>query len=157
MLKGEKQARTNAGLMKLPALGLHGLMALADGRRPDWGAAAGEVFRERPFEDVRVAVRSEGVQMVNLSEVARSRDVTVSEVVALMEGRGYEILNWQEFEAKADNLGWAALRGEAEHVGIEEAAIHDMQATTTQPEARGKAPFRRPLVRCCVQDPSSAI
>ena len=62
--------------------------------------------------------------MVDLSEVARSRDVTVSEVVALMEGRGYEILNWQEFEAKADNLRWAALKGEAKHLEIEKAALH---------------------------------
>ena len=119
MLEDEKQAKRTAGLMKVPALGLHGLIALVDGRRPDWSTAAAEVFRERPFEDVRVAVSSEGIQLVNVSEVARSRGVTVSEVVAHMEGRGYEVLSWQEFEAKADNLRWAALRGKAEHLGTE--------------------------------------
>ena len=31
MLKGEKQARTNVGLMKLPVLGVYGLVALAAG------------------------------------------------------------------------------------------------------------------------------
>lgn len=123
ILRGEKQARASAGLMKLPALGIYGLGALADGRRPDWSTAAAEVFRERPFEDVRVAVSSEGIQLVNVSQVARSRGVTVSEVVAHMEGRGYEVLRWQEFEARADDLRWAALRGKAEHLGTEQTAL----------------------------------
>ena len=123
MLEDEKQAKRTAGLMKLPALGIYGLVALSGGRRPDWSTAAGEIFRERPFEDVRVAVSSEAIQLVNVSEVARSRGVTVSEVVAHMERRGYEVLRWQEFKAKADDLRWAALRGKAEHLGTEQTAL----------------------------------
>ena len=123
MLEDEKQAKRTAGLMKLPSLGIYGLVALSGGRRPDWSTAAGEVFRERPYEDVRVAVSSEGIRLVNVSEVARSRGMTVSEVVDHMEGRGYEVLSWQEFEDEADNLRWAALKGEGKHLEIEKAAL----------------------------------
>lgn len=131
MLEDEKQARTSASLTRLPALGIYGLFSLSSGQKPNWKRAIGSVLREEPFGDIRVAVSSNGIKLINVSGIARERSMTVAEVVAYLEKRGNKVLSWPEFEAKAQNLRMAALKGEAEHLGIEKAALEDMQALTT--------------------------
>lgn len=128
MLEREKQAKTNAALTRLPALGIYGLLSLSSGRRPDWKRAVGSVFREEPFGDIRVAVSLDDAKLVNVSGMARGRGMMVAEFVACLMKEGYKVFNWPEFEAEAHNLRMAALKGEAEHLGIEKAALEDMQA-----------------------------
>lgn len=38
--------------------------------------------------------------------------MTVAQVVAYLQRAGEQVLRWPEFEAKANNLGIAALKGE---------------------------------------------
>ena len=133
MLEDEKQAKRTAGLMKLPALGLHGLIALVGGRRPDWSTAAGEIFRERPFEDVRVAVGLDDTKLVNVSGMGRSRGKTVDQVIGYLEREGHKVLPWTEFAAEANELRMAALRGEAVALRLEEAGSADIEALATGP------------------------
>lgn len=128
MLEREKQAKTTAGLTRFPALGIYGLLSLSSGRKPDWKRAVGSVFREEPFGDIRVAASLDDVKLVNVSGMARGRGMAVAQVIAYLEGRGYKVLSWPEFEAAAHNLRMAALKGEAEHLGIEKATLEDMQA-----------------------------
>ena len=132
MLEDERQAKSTAGLTKLPALGIYGLISLSMRRKPDWRKAAGSIFAEEPFGDVRVAVGLDDAKLVNVSAMARSRGMTVDQVVGYLEGEGHGVLKWPEFVGKADNLRRVALRGEAEHLGIEEAALQDIQALTVR-------------------------
>ena len=131
MLKDEKQAKTNAGLTRLPALGIYGLVSLSSGRKPDWKRAVGSVFREEPFGDIRVAASIDDMKLINVSGMARGRGMTVAQVIAYLKAEGYSVFSWPEFEAEVGNLRMAALRGEAEHLGIERAVLEDMQAFVT--------------------------
>ena len=130
MLEGEKQAKRTAGLMKLPALGIYGL-ASSMGGKPDWKQAFGSVFEKQPFGDVRVVVGLDNTKLVNVSKMARSRGTTVDQVIAYLEAKGHRVLKWPEFMALADSLGIAALRGEAEHLGIGEADLPDTEVRTS--------------------------
>lgn len=130
MLESEKQAKTNAALTRLPALGIYGLLSLSSGQKPNWKSVVGSVLREEPFGDIRVAAGSDDMKLINVSGMARGRGMTVAQVIAYLERGGYRVLKWPEFVAKADNLRRAALRGEAEHLGIEKAALQDMQILT---------------------------
>ncbi|MFP3880364.1 MAG: hypothetical protein ACLFVA_05370 [Dehalococcoidia bacterium] len=118
MLSDERQAKANASLMRLPALGIYGLVFLSSGRKPNWKHAVTSVFREEPFEDVRVAVSLNDTKLVNVSGIARRRRMTVDQAIKCLEWKGYTVLNWPEFVVKADNLGKADLKSEAEHSGI---------------------------------------
>lgn len=131
MLEDEKQAETNAGLTRLPALGIYGLLSLFSGQKPNWKRAVGSVLKEEPFGDIRVAASNDDMKLINVSGIARGRGMTVAEVVAYLMKEGYKVFSWPEFEAEAENLRMAALKGEAEHLGIEKAALENMQALTT--------------------------
>ena len=128
MLKAEKQAENTASLTRFPALGIYGLVSLSSGQRPDWRRAASSIFAEEPFADIRVAVGLDDTKLLNVSRIARSRGMTVSRVVASLQDEGYEVLRWPEFVARAYNLRRAVLRGEPDHLGIEEAALQTIQS-----------------------------
>jgi hypothetical protein len=121
MLKDEKQAETNASLVRLPALGAYGLFSLFTGQEPDWKGAVSSIFREEPYGDIRVAVSNDNAKLINVSGTARGRDISATEVVTHLEQAGYIVFSWPEFEARAENLRMAALRGEVVHLGIETA------------------------------------
>ena len=55
--------------------------------------------------------------------MARSRGTTVGQVIGYLEAEGHRVLKWAESAARADNLRRAALKDEAEHPGIQEAAM----------------------------------
>ena len=130
MLEDENQAKRTAGLTKLPALGIYGLVSLYREYRPDWRRAASSIFAEEPFADIRVAVGLDDTKLVNVSGMARGRGMPVGQIITYLEAGGYEVLTWQEFVARADSLRRAALSGEAGHLGIEEAAHQDMEGLT---------------------------
>jgi len=109
-LEDERQARKTAGLAKPAALGIYGLVSLSMRRKPDWKGAAGSIFAEQPFGDVRVAVGLDAIKLVNVSGMARSRGTTVDQVIGYLEAEGHRVLKWAEFVARADNLRRAALK-----------------------------------------------
>ena len=117
MLEDEKQAKRTAGLMKVPALGIYGLVSSSMGRQRDWKQAVTSIFAEQPFGDIRVAVGLDDMKLVNVSGMARRCGMAVDQVVTSLEGGGYEVLTWSEFVARAYNLRRAALIGEAEQLG----------------------------------------
>lgn len=119
MLTDEKRAETAAGLAKLPALGIHGLLSLLSKHRADWKSVVGCVFREDPFHDVRVMASSDEITMINVSGIARERGMTVNRVVAFLEQEGHGVLPWPEFVAEASRLRRAALRGSIQHLRIQ--------------------------------------
>jgi hypothetical protein len=131
MLKDEKQAETSASLARFPALGVYGLYSLFTGQEPDWKGAISSIFREEPYEDIRVAGKNDDVKLINTSGIARRRGITIAEVVTHLQETGYTVLNWPEFEAGAENLRMAALRGEAAHLGIEEVGLEFVRALAT--------------------------
>ena len=140
MLEDEKQAKRTAGLMKVPALGIYGLVCSSMGRKPDWKQAFNSVFEEQPFGDVRVAVGLDDTKLVNVSGTARSRGMTVDQVIGYLEAEGHRVLKWTEFVARADNLRRTALRGKAEHLGAEDGGRRHAGV-------RGESSLGRPLFR----------
>jgi hypothetical protein len=139
MLQNEKQAETNAGLTRLPALGIYGLFSLSSGQKPNWKRAVSSILREEPFGDIRVAASNDDLKLINVSGIARGRGITVAEFVACLMKEGYKVFSWPEFEAEAENLRMAALKGETEHLGIEKAGLEDIQALTTGSDGGGIA------------------
>ena len=135
--KDEEQAKTGAGLARLPALGIYGLFSLFRGQEPDWTGAASSIFREEPFGDIRVAGSNDDAKLINVSKIARNRGIPATEVVAHLEQQGYKVFSWSEFEAMAEDLRVAALRGEAAHLGIERAGLEYIKVLTTGPGAVG--------------------
>jgi hypothetical protein len=113
MLKDEERAATGASLIRLPALGAYGLFSFLRGQKPDWEWAAGSILRDEPYGDIRVAGKNDDVKLINVSGIARGRGTAVAQVVAYLEQTGYAVLSWPEFEARAENLRMAALKGEA--------------------------------------------
>lgn len=130
MLKDEKQAETGASLARLPALGIYGLFSLFTGQEPDWKRAVGSVFREESYGDIRIAASSDDVKLISVSAIARGRGISATEVVTYLEQQGYKVFSWPEFETRAENLRMTALRGEAAHLGIEEAGLEYVRALT---------------------------
>jgi hypothetical protein len=112
MLEDEKRTKTGASLAGFPALGILALISLFRGQRPNWDTLIPAAFSEEPFEDVRIAVSEDNIRLVNVSQMARERGMTIMNVVAYLRQKGNEVLNWQEFEARAKNLRVAALKGE---------------------------------------------
>jgi len=133
MLKDEKQAETNAGLARFPALGMYGLFSLFSRQEPDWRGAVSSIFRDEPYGDIRVASSNDGMKLINVSGIARERDIRVTEVITYLEQEGYKVFSWPEFEARAENLRMAALRGEAAHLEIERAGLEYVRALTAGP------------------------
>jgi len=111
MLEAEKRAEIAAGVAKLPALGIYGLVSFSVSRRPNWRAAASSILREEPFGDIRVAVHLDDLKIVNVSGMARARGTTVSQIIAIAEQEGFRVLTWPEFAVDALNLRRASLRG----------------------------------------------
>ena len=123
ILEDEKRVETGASLAGFPALGIYGLFSLFRGEKPDWGRAVSEVFREKPFGDVRIAISQDSIKVVNVSKMAREQNVNVAEVVAYLEAEGHEVLTWSSFEARAMNLRMAILKGEMTLLGREEVKL----------------------------------
>jgi len=130
MRKNEEQAQTNASLGKLPALGVYGLYSLFTRQEPNWKGAVSSILREEPYGDIRVAGISDNMKLINVSAMARGRGISATEVITYLEQEGYKVFSWPEFEAKAENLRIAALRGEAVHLGIEQLDLEYVQALT---------------------------
>jgi hypothetical protein len=137
MLNDEKQAKTAASLTRLPALGIYGLFSLFNGEEPDWERAVSSILREEPYGDIRVAASNDDAKLINVSKMARDRGISTTEVVTDLEQQGHKILSWPEFEAMAEDLRVAALRGEAAHLRIEEAGLEYVRALTTGPGTVG--------------------
>jgi len=137
MLKGEKQAETNASLASLPALGVYGLFSFFTGQEPDWKGAVSSVFRQEPYGDVRIAVSEDNIRLINVSKMARERDMTVAQVLAYLRRTGEQVLNWPEFESEAEKLRMAAIKGEAPHLETQIASLEDTQAVATSPGGGG--------------------
>lgn len=131
MLEHERQAKINAGLASVPALVIYGLLSLAGRQKVNWKRAVASVFREGPYEDVRIAVSGDNVMVANVSRMARERNMTVAGVVAYLEKEGNKVFSWPEFEARARNLRTAALKGEA-HLGVEKAALEEISVLTAR-------------------------
>jgi hypothetical protein len=112
ILEDEKRAEISASLAGFPALGIYGLFSLFSGRKPNWGRAFSEAFREEPFGDVRVVASCDSVKVVNVSGIAREQNMTTAAVIAYLEAKGNKVLIWSGFEAMAKNLRMAILRGE---------------------------------------------
>ena len=112
ILEDEKRAKTGASLAGFPALGALGLISLFRGQRPDWDTLVPAAFREEPFQDVRIAISEDSnIRLVNVSKMARERDMSIMDAIAYLKQKGSEVLSWQEFEARAKNLRIAALKG----------------------------------------------
>lgn len=112
MLKEEERAETSGNLGGFAILGICGLFSLFTGRKPNWDTLVPAVFREQPFEDVRIAISEDNIRLVNVSKMAREWDMTVMDVVAYLKEKGNEVLSWPEFEARARNMRRAVLSGE---------------------------------------------
>jgi len=153
MLKDEEQAETSASWVRLPALGVYGLYSLFSGQEPNWKGAVSSIFREKPYGDIRVAANNDDVKLINVSAIARWRSMSIAEAVTYLEQQGYKVFTWPEFEARAENLRMAALRGEAAHLGIEEVGLEYVRALTTDPEPVGiaRASSSRTAFKCCFQ------
>jgi len=117
MLEDEKRAETGTSLAGFPALGIYGLISLFSGQKPNWSRAVSAAFAEEPFGDVRIAVSGDNIRVVNVSKIARERNITVAQVLAYLQRAGEQVLNWPEFAAEAEKLRMAALKGEAPHLG----------------------------------------
>jgi len=131
MLEDEKRAETATNLAAFPALGIYGLFSLFSGQKPNWSRAVSAAFAEEPFGDVRIAVSEDNIRLINVSKIARERDMTVAQVLAYLQRAGEQVLSWLEFEARAKELRTDALKGEATHLGIEKAGSDDIQILTT--------------------------
>lgn len=123
LLEDEKRVETGASLAGFPVLGIYGLFSLFRCEKPDWGRAFSEVFREKPFGDVRIAISQDSIKVVNVSKMAREQNVNVAEVVSYLEAKGHEVLTWSSFKARATNLRMAILKGETTLLGREEAKL----------------------------------
>lgn len=141
MLKNEKQAETNANLTTLPALGIYSLVSLFRGQEPDWKGAVSSIFREKPYGDIRIAASSDDMKLINVSEMARGRGISATEVITCLEHEGYKVFSWPEFEGRAENLRIATLRGEVAHLGVEEVGLEYVQALTNGPHVVGTVFF----------------
>jgi len=130
MLKDEEQAETSASFARLPTLGVYGLFSLFTGQEPNWKGVGSSIFREKPYGDIRVAASSDDMKLINVSEIARERGISVTEVVRYLEQAAYKVFSWPEFEARAENLIMAALKGEAAHLGIVEVGLEYVRALT---------------------------
>jgi len=139
MLKDEKQAETHASLARLPALGIYGLFSIFTEQKPNWERAANSIFREKPYGDIRVAARKDAVKLINVSELARERGISIAEVITYLEQEGYKIFSWLEFEGRADDLRMAALEGKAVHLGIEKTALEGLQSITARSDTEAIA------------------
>jgi len=137
MLEDEKRAETGTSLAGFPALGIYALFSLFSGQKPNWGRAVSAAFAEEPFGDVRIAVSEDNIRLINVSKMARERDMTVAQVLPYLQRGGEQVLSWLEFEARAKKLRIDALKGEAAHLGIEKASLEDIQALTTGPSGGG--------------------
>jgi hypothetical protein len=131
MLEDEKRTETGASLAGFPALGIYALFSLFSGQRPNWSRAVSAAFAEEAFGDVRIAVSEDNIRLINVSKMARERDMTVAQVLAYVQRAGEQVLSWLEFESRAKKLRIDALKGEAAHLGIEKAGSEDIQALTT--------------------------
>jgi len=120
MLDHEKQAETGASLARFPALGIYGLSSLFTGKKPNWDRAISEVLREEPFGDIRIAASPDGINIVNVSKLAREQNMDIAGIVAYLEAKGNEVLTWSSFEARAKNLRVAVLKGQMILMGKEE-------------------------------------
>ena len=146
MLEDEKRAETGASLAGFPALGIYGLISLFSGQKPNWGRAVSAAFAEEPFGDIRIAVSEDNVRVVNVSKMARERDMTVAQVLAYLQRAGEQVLSWLEFEARAKKLRIDALKGEAANLGIEKASSEYIQALTTGLGGGGIAASQKPYI-----------
>jgi len=134
MLGDEKRAETGTNLAGFPALGIYALSSLFRGQKPNWGRAVSAAFAEEPFGDIRVAVSEDNIRLINVSKMARERDMTVAQVLAYLQRGGEQVLSWLEFEARAKKLRIGALKGEATHLEIESTGLEDIGALTTGPD-----------------------
>jgi hypothetical protein len=123
ILEEEKRAEIGVGLARFPALGIYGLFSLFRGQKPDWDRAVSEVFREQPFGDTRITISRDGIEVVNVSKMAREQNANVAEVVAYLRAKGNEVLAWSDFEARARSLRMAVLNGEVTLLGKQEARL----------------------------------
>jgi hypothetical protein len=123
ILEDEERTKTGASLAGFPALGIYGLFSLFSGKKPNWGRAVSEAFREQPFGDVRIAGSRDGIKAVNVSKMAREQNMSVAGVLAYLEAKGNKVLTWSGFEAKAKNLRMAVLKGEVTLLGKEETKL----------------------------------
>jgi hypothetical protein len=112
ILDDEKRAKTGASLAGFPTLGIYGLTSLFTGKKPNWDRAISEAFREEPFGDIRITVGPDGINIVNLSKLAREQNMDIAGIVAYLEAKGNEVLTWASFEARTRNLRMAVLKGQ---------------------------------------------
>jgi len=103
---------------------------VSTGQEPNWKGVGSSIFREKPYGDIRVAASSDDMKLINVSEIARERGISVTEVVRYLEQAAYKVFSWPEFEARAENLIMAALKGEAAHLGIVEVGLEYVRALT---------------------------
>jgi hypothetical protein len=123
MLDDEKRTETGASLAGFPALGIYGLFCLFTGKKPNWDKAISETFREEPFGDIRIVIGPDGINIVNVSKLAREQNMDVVGILAYLEAKGNEVLTWSSFEARAKNLRAAVLNGEVTLLGKQEARL----------------------------------
>lgn len=110
MLEGERQAKVNAGWASYPTLGIS-LLSLFSGQTSNLKRVAASLSREEPFGDVRIAVSNSAVAVVNVSGMARERNMTVAGAVAYLAREGKTVFTWPEFEAGAEKLRLDILSG----------------------------------------------
>ena len=123
MLDEENRGEANKSLAVFPALGVYGLFSLITGRKPDWGRAFSVAFEEEPFGDIRIMVSQDGVEVVNMSKMAREQNMAAAGIVAYLEAKGNKVLSWSGFEARAKNLRMAILKGEVTLLGKEDVRL----------------------------------
>ncbi len=119
MLDEENRAETSKSLAGFPALGIYGLFSLITGRKPNWDRAFSIAFKEEPFGDIRIVVSQDNVRLLNVSRMAREKNMTAAGTVAYVKTKGDNVLTWLEFEARARNLRIALLKGEGTLLGKE--------------------------------------
>lgn len=118
-------SNTLAGFGVLGAMFAGGaLLPLLTRQKTNWdrvaSAAFPAAFPEESFGDIRVEIASHKMpELVNISQIARERSMTVTQAVAYLEEKGNQVLSWQEFEAGVRNLRRAVLNGEP--LALEEA------------------------------------
>ena len=111
MLEDEERANVSRSLAGFPILGILSLISLCCGQRPDWDTLVPMAFPEESFGDIRIAVSEDNMRLVNVSKMARERNMAIISVVAELKQKGNEVLGWQEFEARARNMREAVLSG----------------------------------------------
>ena len=114
MLEDEKKAQVSRDLGSLLSLGLFSIAYLCRGQKPDWDTLVSVCLAEKPFEDIRVAVKGNDIRLVNIAKTARERNMDIISVVVDLKQKGNEVLHWEEFEARARNMRRAALSGKSE-------------------------------------------